>query len=348
MSSQPKEVSLQAADSPTEVPFVSVAPENTLHVEPSTKRNSARRGPDLPPSAEELLSLFRVRLEAFAVCEVGECQALAVPPLEDIVVHYVMSGTGKIQWEGGSIALEQGAIALIPRNFSKRLAGSGIVNTVVDASDGCVLANGMLRFVTPETSGTVLRLACATVSAAAGRGGRLFDTLETPLVACAGGTSAAIFEEVLRELADPAIGTRSIIEASLKQILILVLRRVLNDADIRSPLWVGLLDEPLAAVIGEIVSNPSGCHSLSKLGQLAGMTPICLTQKFQSVLGQSPNEYVVAVRMDAAKKLLLATQLPVKSIAGSVGYASRSHFSREFTKLIGQDPTSFRHSARPS
>ncbi len=43
-----------------------------------------------------------------------------------------------------------------------------------------------------------------------------------------------------------------------------------------------------------------------------------------------------------AARLLSATDLPVKVIAGSVGYASRSAFSRVFEATYGSAPSDFR------
>ena len=300
-----------------------------------------------PGRVEDLLCSLKVQVDAFAVCDIGEGQALAVPPLDDIVVHYVLSGTGSVQWAGGSLAIEKGSVALIPRNLHKQLAGPGPINTVIEASQGCALANGLQRFVTPDASGAALRLACATVSAELGRGLGLFDSLNVPRVERPDSTAASIFAVVIAELADPTLGTKAIIESSMKQILVRILRGMLATAETSARLNATLLDDRLVAVVSAILSNPGVCHSLPTLAKLAGLTPASLSQRFFNVFGKSPLEMVQEARMDAAKGMLLDTGLPVKSIAASVGFASRSHFSREFSKLVGQDPTKFRKSHRP-
>jgi AraC-like DNA-binding protein len=40
--------------------------------------------------------------------------------------------------------------------------------------------------------------------------------------------------------------------------------------------------------------------------------------------------------------LLASTDLPLKVIAASVGYKSRSYFTRAFTAFFGSDPTTYR------
>jgi AraC-like DNA-binding protein len=64
----------------------------------------------------------------------------------------------------------------------------------------------------------------------------------------------------------------------------------------------------------------------------------------------TPKAFVQAARLATAARLLKGSDLPVKSIAASVGYASRSHFSRAFQAKFGVDPSAFRQStnAAPS
>lgn len=98
----------------------------------------------------------------------------------------------------------------------------------------------------------------------------------------------------------------------------------------------------LACVVNEIVTEPGDRHSLTDLARAAGTTTVGLVEKFRSMFGHTPFEYVQRVRVDAAKIMLEGTKSTVKYIAGSVRFASRSHFPREFSRITGQDPTRFR------
>jgi transcriptional regulator GlxA family with amidase domain len=53
-------------------------------------------------------------------------------------------------------------------------------------------------------------------------------------------------------------------------------------------------------------------------------------------------EFVARVRLDHARRLLLATGRSIEAIAATVGFRSRSHFSRLFRERFGVDPSSFR------
>nr|MDP9414230.1 hypothetical protein [Pseudomonadota bacterium] len=66
-------------------------------------------------TVENLLELLRVRLDAFAVCEIGDGCALDVAPLDRTVVHYVLQGEGAIESEHGTVPIRSGMVAIIPK-----------------------------------------------------------------------------------------------------------------------------------------------------------------------------------------------------------------------------------------
>ncbi len=65
------------------------------------------------------------------------------------------------------------------------------------------------------------------------------------------------------------------------------------------------------------------------------MSRTAFAERFSQIFGQGPMDFVQRVRLRIAARLLTATDLPVKVIASSVGYASRSAFSRVFEATYG-------------
>ena len=57
-------------------------------------------------------------------------------------------------------------------------------------------------------------------------------------------------------------------------------------------------------------------------------------------------KYLVALRLEKARELLLQTQMPVTDVAGTVGFQSTAHFSRAFSKRFGASPSALRQSRR--
>jgi transcriptional regulator GlxA family with amidase domain len=66
------------------------------------------------------------------------------------------------------------------------------------------------------------------------------------------------------------------------------------------------------------------------------------THLFKTETLLSPKRYMRSLRMKEAGKLLEESFLSVKEIAAKVGLGDRSHFSRDFKKISGQSPTSYR------
>src|SRR3546814_583570 len=67
------------------------------------------------------------------------------------------------------------------------------------------------------------------------------------------------------------------------------------------------------------------------------MTHSCPTRRSSDLI-----EFVGRARLARAHELILATGDPIASIAESVGFASRSHFSSRFRERYGEDPTAYR------
>lgn len=79
---------------------------------------------------------------------------------------------------------------------------------------------------------------------------------------------------------------------------------------------------------------------------LAGMSRSTFAKQFQHTFSMTPGQFISKTRLYHAAKLLRSTPLPVKLIAATSGFASRSHFSRAFRAAYGVDPTAFRENVR--
>ena len=58
-------------------------------------------------------------------------------------------------------------------------------------------------------------------------------------------------------------------------------------------------------------------------------------------------QYLIALRLDAAKHLLTTTNLPVKAIAGRVGYGHPESFFHAFRRNVGKTPLEYRRMSAP-
>ena len=63
---------------------------------------------------------------------------------------------------------------------------------------------------------------------------------------------------------------------------------------------------------------------------------------FESVIGQTPVDYLTDYRMGRAASLLIATNRPVSAIAAECGFNSASYFGSVFRKKFNISPGQYR------
>jgi transcriptional regulator GlxA family with amidase domain len=66
-------------------------------------------------------------------------------------------------------------------------------------------------------------------------------------------------------------------------------------------------------------------------------------RSFKRAFGETPHRYLQRRRIERAKDLLRATELPVTAVALDVGFANLSSFSRAFRELTGEAPSDYAH-----
>ena len=69
-------------------------------------------------------------------------------------------------------------------------------------------------------------------------------------------------------------------------------------------------------------------------------------KKFKEYTGKTYKEYLKLLKLRYARRLILATSMPLIQISESSGYSTQSHFNREFREYYGFSPTSLRKSGK--
>lgn len=98
----------------------------------------------------------------------------------------------------------------------------------------------------------------------------------------------------------------------------------------------------IRALLDYIDANLDGDLAIQKLAGFAGVSAHQLSRVFKSVVGESPHNYVVQRRTDAARQLLLHENYPLADIAFATGFSSQSHMTTVFKKVLGVTPASIR------
>lgn len=103
----------------------------------------------------------------------------------------------------------------------------------------------------------------------------------------------------------------------------------------------------IARVAEKMRACPAENYDLATLATGAGMSRATFARQFVAAMRETPMQFLLRMRLEAAGTMLRSTALPIKVIAAASGFASRSHFSRAFTAAFDIDPTGYRNRARP-
>lgn len=78
------------------------------------------------------------------------------------------------------------------------------------------------------------------------------------------------------------------------------------------------------------------------------LADMCLMSKyhfsriFKSITGESPHQYLLSVRLKAAKEMLANTSTSVEAVSNACGFGSTSHFIQHFKRSTSMTPHVFR------
>lgn len=81
---------------------------------------------------------------------------------------------------------------------------------------------------------------------------------------------------------------------------------------------------------------------ISTLSTMAGLSASRFFELFKHATGDTPLNWFIRARMKWAGELLVRSSLPIKQIAGQVGYEDQFYFSRLFKSVHGIAPTAYR------
>lgn len=84
--------------------------------------------------------------------------------------------------------------------------------------------------------------------------------------------------------------------------------------------------------------NLSSDLSLATLAKAIGFSPAQFSRLFSNTFGISPHRYVLARRIEKARELIEAGELPLAVVSCACGFSSQSHMTNVFKRVQGISP----------
>lgn len=105
-------------------------------------------------------------------------------------------------------------------------------------------------------------------------------------------------------------------------------------------------DEQLLQEIIHFIENNIDDESLNpnSISEFLGISKATLYRRLKDLTDKTPSEFVRAIRLDYASRLLKTTKLTVAEIMFKSGFSNKSYFYREFAKQFNVSPKEYRSS----
>jgi AraC-like DNA-binding protein len=85
----------------------------------------------------------------------------------------------------------------------------------------------------------------------------------------------------------------------------------------------------------------SGRVSIGEIATACELSRTHFSRAFKASTGQTPHQWLTALRVERAKRNLLGHALTLPEIASDCGFSDQSHFTRVFTAWTGASPRSW-------
>jgi AraC-like DNA-binding protein len=127
-------------------------------------------------------------------------------------------------------------------------------------------------------------------------------------------------------------------DGAVNQLLVYLLNRI-SGFDLNPPkVFSGYDMEQTNKAKDICVANLSKKYTLRQLSQIVHINLSKLQECFKSLYGVTFYQYVLSVRMETARRLIMATEYTIQDIAEKVGYTEGTNLTAPFKKYFGYTP----------
>ena len=150
----------------------------------------------------------------------------------------------------------------------------------------------------------------------------------------------------LAECAAPKAGAGTVLAKLSELMFVEAIRRHIESLPPEQQGWLaGLRDRFVGKALALMHSKPAHAWSVDELASHVGLSRSALGERFGTLLGCPPMQYLARWRLQLAADLLRSSQRPISAIAAQIGYDSEAAFSRAFKRELGQPPAAWRRAS---
>lgn len=250
-----------------------------------------------------------------------------------------------------SIPMRAGDIVLFPVDRLHHARDRATTEVVTWAGPCAVDRSGPTARLRKGGGGAQTRILSAVIPATAPRSAPAFGALP-PIVLVRGDRESPepAIAPIVRRLAEEVElrrpGHMLVARRLIEVLFVEVLRAQVDSDEASAGLLNALGDRRISAALAAIHRDAHKAFTVSELARVAGMSRSLFSARFTDLVGVTPHQYLVRLRMQRAAYLLRSQRLTILEVSAQVGYASESSFSRIFTREMGVPPAMYRKGAQ--
>jgi AraC-like DNA-binding protein len=157
----------------------------------------------------------------------------------------------------------------------------------------------------------------------------------------------ALIDLLFAETQADQLGSAAILDRLADAMMFYVIRHALAQGAPSAGLLVGLADKQLRPALVAMCDEPAQAWSVDALAERVFMSRSSFAERFNTLVGKTPMEFLAEWRMQRARRWLERDRLSVAEVAERCGYQSETAFSKAFKRIAGVGPGEFRRARAP-
>jgi len=283
--------------------------------------------------------------------------AEVIMPEADHVISYHLLLSGQCYArlpEGEPVKLRAGEVVMFPggdRHILATGSRSGLRMQPTDISGESLhlmLKRGEVTPLREGKTGDATRIVCGFLACE----GRMADPILQSLPRMlrvnlrGSGTAAWVQSSIQFSMAQSAAQRpgSAMVLARLSEVLFAeAVRQYMDNVPEAQAGWLGALrDRHVGRALALLHERPTTAWTLERLSREVGLSRSALGDRFSSLVGKAPMQYLTSWRLAMAEARLRRGEGSILRIATDVGYESQAAFNRAFKREFGLPPAAWR------
>lgn len=277
-----------------------------------------------------------------------DCKPFLAVPRHVIATHFVATGSMRLRAESGdAVDVRAGELVLLPHNDAHTF-GSDLNVALMPAREVIQPPRGGgISRIRYGGGGETTQLLCGYLASDVPFNpllSALPPVLKLDVRATASGAwIESSFRFAASEIAAGRLGSTTVI-AKLSEVLFVeaVSQFVASLPAERRGWLAGLRDPQIGRALAVLHARPAEAWTADALATEVGMSRSVFAERFTSLVGQPPMQYLTIWRMHVAAQRLREGRGSVAQIGFAIGYESEAAFSRAFKRQFGSSPGTWR------